>query len=162
MNAIALDQVRAPSFTHLFTMRADLAPSLDSGEGPQGRRAFNTVSKGEFAGPRLNGEILPGSGDWMATRGGVRVIDARVVLKTDDGALIHMTYGGRAMIPAEIVPQILDAKARHLVDPARYYFRTAPMFETGAEKYAWLNGIVCAGIGRITEDGVGYDVFELT
>jgi len=28
------------------------------------------------------------------------------------------------------------------VDPAEYYFRTTPLFETAAEKYDWLNRVV--------------------
>jgi hypothetical protein len=36
------------------------------------------------------------------------------------------------------------------------------LFETGAAGYAWLNGIVAVGSGRLTEGGgVAYDVFEL-
>lgn len=55
-----------------------------------------------------------------------------------------------------------DPSSRHLIDPARYYFRTTPLFETGATGYAWLNGIVAVGSGRLTEGGgVAYNVFEL-
>jgi hypothetical protein len=36
------------------------------------------------------------------------------------------------------------------------------LFETGAARYAWLNGIVAVGSGRLIEGGgVAYDVFEL-
>jgi Protein of unknown function (DUF3237) len=80
-----------PGLLHLFTMRATLAAGLDSGEGPLGRRTLNAVAKGEFQGERLRGEVNPGSGDWMLTRNKIRVIDARVVLRTEDGALIHMS-----------------------------------------------------------------------
>ena len=31
------------------------------------------------------------------------------------------------------------------VDPASYYFRTVPQFETGAPAYAWLNDLVALG-----------------
>jgi hypothetical protein len=110
----------------------------------------------------LRGELNPGSGDWMLTRGKIRVIDARVVLRTDDGALIHMSYGGRATFPDRLELSMRDASKRHLIDPAEYYFRTAPLFETGAAQYAWINGIVAFGSGRLIEGGVAYDVFEMT
>jgi Protein of unknown function (DUF3237) len=151
-----------PGLTHLFTMRAQLSPSLDGGEGPLGRRTLNAVAHGEFHGARLKGQINPGTGDWMLTRNDVRVVDARVVLKTDDGALIHMSYGGRIMFPSETLSELRDNARRHLIDPARYYFRTVPLFETGHPRYAWLNGIVSVGSGRLIEGGgVAYDVFEL-
>src|SRR5829696_8004848 len=88
-----------PGMVHLFTMRATLAAGLDGGDGPLGRRTLNTVAHGDFAGERLRGVINPGTGDWMLTRNNIRVVDARVVLQTDDGAVIHMRYGGRIMFP---------------------------------------------------------------
>ena len=151
-----------PGLVHLFTMRATLAPGLDGGDGPLGRRTLNTVAKGDFRGERLHGEINPGSGDWMLTRNRIRVVDARVVLRTDDGALIHMSYGGRAVFPDRLEASMRDVASRHLIDPAQYYFRTTPSFETGAEQYAWINGIVAVGSGRLIEGGVAYDVYELT
>jgi len=38
---------------------------------------------------------------------------------------------------------------------------TAPRFETGDERYAWLNDLVCVGEGRSTEDGVAYRVYAV-
>jgi hypothetical protein len=151
-----------PGLRHLFTMRAQLAASLDAGEGPLGRRTLNAVASGEFHGARLKGQIIPGTGDWMLTRNDVRVVDARVVLKTDDGALIHMSYSGRIMFAPELLAQVRDSSRRHLIDPSRYYFRTTPLFETGDARYLWLNGMVSVGSGRLIEGGgVAYDVFEL-
>jgi len=150
--------------TFLFTLEATrLHEPLDSGEGPTGRRILNRALEGSFAGPRLRGTIVPGTGDWMLVRpDGVRVIDARLVLRTDDDAIIHMSYSGRAVIPAAVLPQIRDPATRHLVDPDRYYFRTQPTFETGAPSYAWLNDIVCVGYGRFYEGGgLGYDVYKV-
>ena len=68
----------------------------------------------------------------MLTRNKIRVIDAGVVPRTEDGALIHMSYGGRATFPDELEGALRDASSRHLIDPSRYYFRTTPLFETGA------------------------------
>ena len=90
------------------------------------------------------------------------VIDARVVLQTDDGAILHMSYGGRIVIPPEVLPEARDPERRHLIDPARYYFRTTPTFETGAPRYAWLNDIVAIGSGRLLQGrGVAYEVCQL-
>lgn len=151
-----------PALSHLFTMQATLGVRLDGGDGPLGRRVFNAASGGEFAGPRLRGAVASGSADWMLIRrDGPMVIDARAVLQTDDGATIHMTYAGRAIFPAELMPDVRDAARRHLIDPARYYMRTTPMFETGAAAYAWLNDVVCVATGRLTERGLAYEVFQV-
>jgi hypothetical protein len=56
---------------------------------------------------------------------------------------------------------VADPEARFLVDPARYYFRTVPLFETGAERYAWLNRRVSIGTGYLIKGGVAYRVDEV-
>jgi uncharacterized protein DUF3237 len=151
-----------PGLTHLFTMRAELGARLDGGDGPLGRRVFSAASGGEFSGARLHGVIAPGAADWMLIRrNGSMVIDARAVLQTHDGATIHMTYAGRAMFPTDTLSEVRDPARRHLIDPSRYYMRTTPAFETGAEAYAWLNDIVCVATGRLTGAGVTYEVFQL-
>lgn len=154
--------IAGPGLTHLFTMRAALGARLDGGDGPVGRRVFNAATGGEFAGARLRGAVVPGSADWMLIRkDGSMVIDARAILQTDDGATIHMTYAGRAIFPADLLADVRDPARRHLIDPARYYIRTTPSFETGAEGYRWLNDIVCVATGRLTERGLNYEVFQV-
>jgi hypothetical protein len=123
---------------------------------------LQAASGGEFAGPRLRGTVLPGSADWMLIRkDGAMVIDARTILQADDGATIHMIYGGRAVFPANMMVDVRDPARRHLIDPASYYFRTTPVFETGAPAYTWLNDIVCVASARLTELGLDYQVFQV-
>jgi hypothetical protein len=47
------------------------------------------------------------------------------------------------------------------VPAADLYFRTTPVFETGSEKYAWLNRIISVGIGAITATGAELEVFQI-
>jgi hypothetical protein len=147
----------------LFAMEAELEEPLEVGAGPIGRRVINRVRRGSFDGPRLRGAVVPGSADWALYRAdGVMAIDARVTLRTDDGALIQMTYAGRAVIPDEVRPLLADRRTRHEVDPARYYFRCTPLFETGADDYRWLNGLVAVGAGYLVAGGgVGYQISAL-
>ena len=80
----------------------------------------------------------------------------------DDDAIIHMSYGGRIWFDEAVLPALGNTETRHLIDPSRYYFRTNPVFETGHQKYLWLNGVVGIGNGRLIEGGgVAYDVFEV-
>ena len=47
------------------------------------------------------------------------------------------------------------------VDPGDYYFRIAPFFETGAQKYDWLNRILAIGTGRRLASGPVYEVHQI-
>jgi Protein of unknown function (DUF3237) len=147
---------------HLFDLVVDLNPRLDLGAGPLGRRILFGASGGSFDGPRLRGEVGAGGGDWALFRtDGAMTLDVRLTLRTHDGALVHMTYGGRWITPPELRADLADPVRRYEVDPARYYFRTNPLFETGAERYAWLNDIVCVGSGYLVEGGIAYKVAEV-
>ncbi|NIH85872.1 DUF3237 family protein [Amycolatopsis granulosa] len=147
---------------HLFDMVVDLDPRLDFGSGPFGRRVLFGAAGGSFTGPRIRGEVLPGGGDWALFRedGGMS-LDVRLTLRTDDAALVHMTYHGRWIVPPDLRAALADRGTRHHVDPARYYFRTTPLFETGAHQHAWLNDIVCVGSGYLVEGGIAYRVAEV-
>jgi hypothetical protein len=143
----------------LFDIVVNLQPGQNFGEGPLGRRILFVSAGGTFEGPELRGDVLPGGGDWALFRAdGAMLLDVRLSLRTHDGALIHMTYGGRWTTPLELRPEMADAATRHRIDPSRYYFRTNPLFETGAKPYAWLNDIVCVGIGYLIEGGIAYKV----
>ena len=48
-----------------------------------------------------------------------------------------------------------------VVDPQSYYFRIAPLFETSAPHYDWINHVVGIGIGHRLADGPIYSIFEL-
>ena len=89
-------------------------------------------------------------------------VDARLTLRTHDGALIYMTYGGRFVVPSQLRAEIDDPAKRYKVDSARYYFRTNPLFETGSSQYAWLNDILCVGSGYLVEGAIGYAVSQVT
>ncbi|MGC4952062.1 DUF3237 domain-containing protein [Actinomadura citrea] len=146
----------------LFDIVVDLDPPLDFGRGPVGRRVLFGSAGGTFEGPALRGEVLPGGGDWALFRpDGTMLLDVRLTLRTDDGALLHMTYGGRYTTPPGLRAEMADPAARHRVDPSRYYFRTNPLFETGAEQYTWLNDVVCVGSGYLVQDGIAYKVFQV-
>ena len=148
----------------LFQMRIKLAPPMDVGPSPEGHRIIFMGQSGTVEGPRIKGEVLPMSGgDWARIRAdGSGTLDVRLSLKTDDGALIYMTYFGR-MIPLDgDMEYALDfAKPDDPQGAERYYFRTNPLFETGDERYAWLNHVVAIGKGRTGDGGVIYDVFAV-
>lgn len=82
---------------HLLTLSltVDFAGMISIGQTPAGLRRIAPVTGGTFSGERLNGVALAGA-DWVINRpDGVMVIDARLPLRTDDGAMIYLTYQGR-------------------------------------------------------------------
>ncbi len=89
---------------------------------------------------------------------GASKLDVRTTLRTDDDHLIYMTYRGIATMSQETLQRILQGET---VDPSEYYFRTTPYFETGSEKYSWLNRIVAVGYGERTQAGVSYKVYAI-
>jgi hypothetical protein len=143
----------------LMTVRIAAAPPQKLGAVPHGGRSFVPVTGGDFEGPRLRGRILPGGGDWLLVRSdGVLEPDLRITLETDDHALISMTFQGLRHGP----PDVIAALGRgEVVDPARYYFRTLPRFETSAEGYTFLNRIVSVGLGEARPDGAVHRIDEI-
>ena len=130
-----------------MTLRLTTAPTQTIGAGPRGTRVTFPITGGSFEGARLRGVVLPGGDDWTVKRpDGVMELDLRITLKTDDGALIHMTFEG-----------IRDEGA-----PGHPYFRTLPRFETAAPTYAFLNRLLAVGTGQIGADGPVHAIEELT
>jgi hypothetical protein len=150
---------QAPQLELLFEARIDLEPPEDIGETPFGRRLVFIVREGTFEGPRLRGTFLPGGGDWYLVRGdGAGELDVRATLRTDDGALVLVTYRGVLEAPPEVTQRVMRGED---VSSREYYFRTAPRFETGAKDYAWLNTCVTVATGWFGRNVVGYSVYTV-
>ena len=145
---------------HLCTMPVEVEMPLQMvGATPIGDRRIAKVTGGSFAGPEMAGTILPGGGDWLLLRAdGTLQLDVRVTLRTDDDALIYMTYRGFRHGPPEVMERLNKGEE---VDPSEYYFRIAPFFETGAEKYDWLNRVVTVGTGHRLASGPVYEIYQI-
>jgi len=137
-----------------------LLPTLELGDTPAGKRRVFTVSGGHFAGERVRGEVLAqASSDLLLIRADDSYqIDARLLLRTYDDALILMTYRGIRHASPEIGARIARNES---VSASDYYLRTAPFFETSSSKYTWLNKIVSVGVGERQPEGVKYEIFEV-
>jgi hypothetical protein len=143
----------------LFTFSVTVAQFVDVGQTPFGTRHLDMLGAGTFEGPRLRGEVLPGGLDQKLVRAdGAMTPNVRLILRTDDNALIHMYYTGVRHGSPEVMRRIAEGE---MVDPSEYYLRSAPFFETASPKYDWLNRIVAVGVGRRLPDKGQYDVFEI-
>lgn len=131
---------------YLFTLRAMTGKPHPVGAGPKGNRLVVPVTTGSFEGPRIRGTVETPGGDWVTIgAGGVVRLDVRLLLKTDDGADILITYSGTG----------------HSQPDGSLQIRTAPTFETGDERYAWLNDLQAVGVGHTVPGGVEYDIYRL-
>jgi hypothetical protein len=110
---------------------AEVIPLLNTPSGT--RRILEVLSlhlSGERVVARLKGRA---AADWLtiSPRGDIGTLDVRCTLETHDGAVIFMQYGGRA----RIAPTPNGAHQLYV----------APRFDTGDERYAWLNGVQAIG-----------------
>jgi Protein of unknown function (DUF3237) len=142
----------------LFLLREQVPPLLVVGQTPNAFRRVGVIQGGSFEGERLSGEVVSGN-DWQSVRTDSCIkLDVRLVLRTTDGALIVMTYQCLRAGPPAVVEKLDKGEE---VDPATYYFRMSPMFETSAPKYDWMNRIIAVGTGYRRADGPLYSIFEV-
>lgn len=151
-----------PQLHPLLQITVRVAPALAVGATALGMRRIINITGGHFTGQSpsgiaLAGVVLPGGADWQLVRAdNVELLEARYTLQTDDGALIYVQNQGMRHGP----PEVLAALARgEEVDPASYYMRTTPTFETGAPHYGWLNNLVAVGSGLRRADAVVLDFY---
>ena len=144
----------------LLKAEITLAAPLELGDTPLGRRRIIHITGGRFSGARLSGRVLAGGADWQVIRAdGVADLDARYTLETSDGALIYVRNRGYRHGPPEIIRKLAAGEP---VDASLYYMRTTPSFETGDQRYAWLNRMVCVATGARRPAAVELEVFEVT
>jgi hypothetical protein len=128
----------------LATVRVTRGEIHRMGQTAFHRRVIGAISHGRWDGERLSGEIVPPGGDWALPSGDgtVMLLEVRQVLRTDDGALVYVTYQGRA-------------------DRNRGTYTVAPTFETDDERYLWLNSVQAIGQGRSDGEDIVYEMFEV-
>jgi len=91
----------------LFVMHLKVRPLVVVGATPGGNRRIGLVPGGSFEGERLSGQVIDGGSDWQAVRtDGSTALDVRLVLKTNDDAMIAMTYRGIRHGTAEVLARL--------------------------------------------------------
>ena len=113
----------------LFTIRFTVDLLHDVGKTPFGMRRIDMLGDGSFEGPKFKGTVLRGMDQKIFRTDGATNLKVRLILKTDDDALIYMYYTGVRYGTAEVMQRIADGED---VDPSEYYLRNTPYFETSA------------------------------
>ena len=144
----------------LFILLLEVQPAINVGKTPGVDRRVGVITGGRFEGERLRGTLLPGGSDWQAVRhgDGAWMLNVRIVLKTDDDAIIGMSYPGLRHGPKEVLDRIARGE---VVKSSDYYLRIAGTFETSSQKYGWLNNMLYVGVGHRLPEGPVYQIFEV-
>jgi len=159
LTALLPNEMTELRLQRLFIFQIEVKPPSVIGATPGYDRRIGEISGGRFEGERLRGKILSGGSDWQSLRAdGTTTLNVRLVMETDDGALIGMTYLGMRHGPKEVLDRIGRGEK---VSPAEYYMRATPYYETASEKYGWLNRIVSVAYGHRMAGGAIYQVFEV-
>lgn len=148
-----------PRLEPICNARVAVAAPRSLGRVAGGERRIVDITGGEVAGPKLAGRILPGGADWQIVRDdGTAVLEARYTIEAADGALIYVRNYGYRHGPRDVLARIAKGEE---VDPALDYFRTAPVFETAAPQYDWLNRTVAVCSAMRTLDRVIIDFYAV-
>ena len=140
---------------HVFDYQVQLNPPLVFG-----RRMFYEALAGRVSGPRLNGDVVRGGGDWAEVRDdGWVQLDVRGHCRSDDGALLYFSYDGL------LEPTPAFARAAASGGETRFddhYWRVSIQVETADPRYAWLTQCTLVARGRLCAGrGVAYEVFRV-
>ena len=147
-----------PSLTLVYRLEAALGEPLDLGDLAQGRRRIVPLTGGTFAGPELNGRLLPGSSaDWQTVLpDGTALGDIRYTLQTDDGNLLYVQSRGVRHGSADVLARLAQGED---VDASEYTFRTSTQIETAAPRLDWLNKGVFISVGGRRPGAVIYETY---
>lgn len=131
----------------LGTMVFELTPPVVLEATPAGDRWIFEVVSGRLEGERLRASTKGNAnGDWfLLAADGTGTLDVRFLMETDDGALVFVQYHGRVDVSSG--------------EPGPAY--STPRFETGDERYRWLNRIQAVGKGHLEGTTLTYRLYEL-
>ena len=130
----------------LATMTAGLRQPFILNGTPVGGRWIFEVDDGRIEGDRFNAKLVGNAAaDWLTVGpDGVGTLDVRVLVETDDGALVFIQYNGRV-------------DTNDLGAPVY----AAPRFETGDDRYRWLNKVQAVAKGRLDGSTLTYEIYEV-
>lgn len=146
-----------PTLEYCFELQVDVEPPTRIGRGEGGELHFTPITGGLVTGPRAQGRVLPGGGDWWVDHGRTTQLDARYLIEID-GHVVDVVNRGywRANEAA-----IAAFEAGRTAAEQDLYYRTAFVFQTDAAPLRWLAESQFVGYARPGDDQVVIRVFRL-
>jgi hypothetical protein len=135
-------------------------------------RVYNVLRErevGALAYAAVSGKLIWGEDASLLGSDDVAIANVRATIQTDDGALIDATYRGVMPTALGVFRAIAGGvdKIGKPETPAEFRLVVTPTYQTGDQRYAWLNELQCVGFGRVQEvDGtfrrVTYDIYAMS
>ena len=148
-----------PTLAHVADFLVEVGQPIAVGETAQGVRRVVPITGGTIRGARLEGTILNAGADFQIIGSdGFTRLEARYVVRLDDGALLYVENCGVRFGPPEVMARIARGEP---VDPAQVYFRSTPRFEIAEPAYQWLTRPLFIASGVRHPDRVALSVFEV-
>ena len=144
---------------YVFTITANIGSVTSAGDIGTGIRRIIPITGGEVRGEGINGKVCAFGADFQIIRPNELIeLEAKYAFETDDGAVVYVENKGIRFGPVDLMQRL---KRGEPVDPKLIYFRTAPKFETGSEKYRWLMEHLFVGSAARHADRVVLDVHQV-
>lgn len=148
----------APVLERVADCYVQVAPPIDVGETPEGRRRLVPILGGTFRG-RLAGRVLPGGTDYQLIKSpSLVVLHARYVLETEQNELVYIENDAIRVATPELLTRLNRGER---VDPGHVYCRTRPRFETASKSLAWLMESTFVGTATRAPDYVQLAFFRV-
>jgi Protein of unknown function (DUF3237) len=160
---LAMTVSEAPAQSPSVSVQTEYLGTLEvQSDAPQavGPILIVNVTGGAMKGPKINGTVVPPSGDWLNVMpdGSFR-LDVRASLKTDDGEFILIAYNGVLAPTKDVMDRFNKGE---VIASNDVYFLTAPRFTTASKKYDWLNTVQAVGkMVSLQQGKLKYDLFLL-
>jgi hypothetical protein len=139
-----------------------IAKRVSLGDTPDGPLTAGYLNEGRVSGPRISGVIDAGSIDFARMRpDGVLEPEVKLIIRTDDGALIRVSYVGVVDMGTEGYARMKRGERAGTV----FHPRTAIRMLSEAPAYGWVNRSQFIGIGYLDyaagTGSIDYDIYEL-
>jgi hypothetical protein len=152
----------APTLVHVCDLSVTVAAPVEAGQvqglATQGHRRIIPITGGTVRG-RINGVVLPGGADFqMVVSSTTADLDARYLLRLDDGSHVYVHNSALRRGSAEDIAKLVRGES---VPPERIYFRCLPRFEVESPALHWMTQSLFVGTGARFPDRVEISIFEL-
>lgn len=127
----------------VYESRVSIDPQrVTVGQSKHGERGIVWITGGTVNGPKIQANVISGGGDWQLGRpDGVRDLEAKYALKTDDGYVILVN--NKALIDRRPTPD----------NPENDYVRSVLSFDAPIDSpYEWMNKSIFLGTVELADN----------
>lgn len=154
-----INELPDPFLTQVYRLKAVMGLPLDFGNVLAGHRQVVPLVGGMFAGPELNGNLLPGgSVCWQITLpDGTALVEIRYTLQTERGALLYVRSSGVGQGDRVLAPRL--GRGEDVDAGEQYLFYAVTRIETASPPLDWLNKGVFVTVAGPTAVNVLYETY---